>query len=219
MRTIIILLFFLSFYSNLKAQNGNSENTNIPKDNITVIDNFTTNCIEKLWDIRWFSLGEIENCLYAIEYSKDQINWTVFQEVSGTAYTTGSHLYSVQMMRNSDTNYSFRLRYSCTPSLSLYKIPVSNICPEWVPGNQETSFIVDYSRDENALSLNFKNSTMEKSTICLYSSIGQLLYKEELAPYLNTHKINIPLTLNNPSVIILKLLEGNNVTNKKILLP
>jgi hypothetical protein len=219
MRTIIILLFFFSFYSNLKAQNENSENSNSTKDNVTVIDNFTTNCIEKLWDIKWASLGEIENCLYAIEYSKDQINWTVFQEVSGTAYTTGSHLYSVQMMRNSDTNYSFRLRYSCTPSLNLIKIPVSNICPEWIPDNQEATFIVDYSRDENALSLNFKNLSNDKSTVYLYSSVGQLLYKEDIAPNISTCKINIPFILNNPSVIIVKLLGKNSIINKKILLP
>lgn len=217
MRTVITFLYFMLMVSlSTSAQTGGNVVSSVPKDNITVIDYFTVNCNEKMWDIQWKSISEIESCTYGVEYSYDQQTWFTYKNVVGTVHTTGEYNYSAYMKRTSDALCTFRLKYDCTPSLEFYKSPVMNICPEYVP-ETTTTFVVEY--DNNAIQLSSNINTNAPSKIEVYSILGQRLYQTVAIVNSANGKVNIQYQLKNNEIVIVKISNGNNVFSKKIYIP
>jgi hypothetical protein len=216
MRTIITSLFFMLMLTlSTSAQTSEDVNSSVPKNDITVIDFFTVTCDEKLWDIKWKALSEIESCTYSVEYSYDQQTWLTFKNINGTAHTLGDYNYNTTMKRTSDSLCSFRLKYDCTPSLEYYKNPVANICPEYIPESISTTFIIEYNND--AIQIGGKLNNNVPSKIAVYSILGQLMYQTEVISV--NSKLNIPYQLSDNEIVIVKISNGNNVFSKKIYIP
>lgn len=216
MRTLITSLFIMLILTlSTFAQTSEDVDLSLPKDNITVIDFFTVTCNEKLWDIRWKAISEIESCTYSVEYSYDQQTWFTLKNVDGTAYTSGVYEYNTMKSRTSDSLCSFRLKYDCTPSLEYYKNPVANLCPEYIPESISTTFIIEYN--ENAIQIGGNLNNNVPSKVAVYSILGQLLYQTE-ASSVNS-KLNIPYQLSDNEIVIVKISNGNNVFSKKIYIP
>jgi hypothetical protein len=220
MRTSITLLFFILFGTALAAQNIPGAGASTPKESMTVIDYFTVNCIDKSWDINWKALSEIDSCNYVLQYSTDQINWIEFEKVDGTAHTTGNYTYSAFLKRNSDTVHYFRLQYDYTSSAAMYKSPVMNICPEFVPDETtQPTFIIDYNTMEGSIQVGNCGSSNLKSTVMVYSSIGQLIYQNEMMLDINNGMVRIPLAPKSHEILIVNISNGSKSLSKKILIP
>ncbi len=216
MRTLILSVFITVIQTISFAQTEVVYTDNESKDNMTVIDFFTVNCNEKIWDIKWKALSEINNCSYAIEYSLDQVNWVLYKEFDGTAQTSGVYVYSTFMKRSSDSVHYFRLRYDVTSTQTFYKNPVANICPDYIP-ESTTTFVVEYDNSSIQLSCNSNNNLPSK--VAVYSVLGQQLYQTETIVNSSKGKVSIPYQLKNNEVVIVKITNGNNVFSKKIYIP
>lgn len=221
MRTVLLSVLISVMQTISIAQTEVVSSISESKDNYTVIDLFTVTCNEKIWDIKWKAISEINNCTYAIEYSIDQTNWIEFKAFDGTAQTIGVYTYSTFMKRTSDSVHYFRLRYDATSTQVFYKNPVANLCPEYVPETTSggTTFIVDYSNTTNSINIGCNGSLNSKSKIQIYSSIGQLVYNEEVLINDQSGKINIPFTGYSKDIFIVKISNGSNVSTKKIYIP
>lgn len=220
MRTRIIILFLTTIFYGVNAQSITSKSVPSPKDNMTVIDFFTVNCNEKIWDIKWKAISEIESCIYLLEYSSDQTNWIAYKEVEGTAHTSGSYNYAEFMKRTSDSVRYFRLRYDCTSTVEMYKNPVMNICPEFVSDEiAQPTFIVDYNDLERSIRVGNSGNSNTKSTVFVYTSIGQLIYHNEIMLNSSGGHFNIPITANSHEILIVKINNGLQSISKKIIIP
>jgi hypothetical protein len=219
MRTSITVLLLLLIGIKLDAQNISSEGVAAPKDNMTVIDFFTVTCNEKIWDIKWKALSEIDACKYVLEYSTDQINWVEYKVVQGTVHTTGVYTYNSYMKRNNDSTNYFRLQYDCTSTIVMYKSPVMNICPDYIPDVTIPDFIVDYNNSERTIQVGSNGYGNTKSTVMVYSSIGQLIYHNEIMLNSVNSKISIPLATNSHGILIVNISNGTKSVSRKILIP
>ncbi len=220
MRTGFAILFLSIIGLGVKAQDTPSKGFSNPKEDMTVIDFFTVNCNDKIWDIKWKALSEIESCIYVLEYSSDQTNWVEYKTIAGTAHTSGVYNYSEFMKRTSDSIRYFRLQYDCTSSVQMFKNPVMNICPEYIPDEAtQPSFIVEYNNSEGVLQLEGSGSGSEKSTVMVYTAIGQLVYQNEIALNPANGKIIVPITAKSHEVLIVKINNGSKSISKKIIIP
>lgn len=220
MRTGFAILFLSIIGLGVNAQDTPSKGFSNPKEDMTVIDFFTVNCNDKIWDIKWKALSEIESCIYVLEYSSDQTNWVEYKTIAGTAHTSGVYNYSEFMKRTSDSVRYFRLQYDCTSSVQMFKNPVMNICPEYIPDEAtQPSFIVEYNNSEGVLQLEGSGSGSEKSTVMVYTGIGQLVYQNEIALNPANGKIIVPITAKSHEVLIVKINNGSKSISKKIIIP
>lgn len=221
MKKSIFALIFLLEVIGINAQPSNTTATESPKDNMTVIDFFQVNCLNKIWDIKWKAISEIDSCKYVLEYSKDQVNWIEYQTLEGTAHTTGSYNYATFMKRESDTLNYFRLKYDCTSTIEFYKNPVTNVCPDYLPDGDVTtpSFIVEYDNSDHSISINNTNFSNSKSTISVYSLMGQLIYNSEMMLSSISGKLNIPIASNSNEVLIVMVRNNNSSFTKKLIIP
>ena len=202
MRTSFVVILLLLMGIEIEAQNISSKGVATPKDNMTVIDFFTVTCNEKIWDIKWKALSEIDFCKYVLEYSTDQTNWVEYKVVQGTAHTTGVYTYDSYMKRNNDSTHYFRLQYDWTSTVVMYKSPVMNICPDYIPDVTVPDFIVDYNNSERTIQVGSNGYDNVKSTVTVYSSIGQLIYYNEMVLNSTNSKISIPLAADSHGMLI-----------------
>ncbi len=219
MRNLFTILFFSILNLSVFAQMDTILVDSNSKDSYTVVDMFSVSCNEKIWDINWKTLSEISNCKFAIEYSVDQMNWQLHEEFDGTAQSIGIYTYHTFVKRTSDSTKYFRLRYDATSSLVYYKNPVTNLCPEYIPENLGTTFIVDYNPSCNSVDMSTNISDNSKTNVQIFSTLGKLLFQEEILLNSQCGKISIPFLDSTKEIIIVKLSNGNQSSTKKIFIP
>jgi hypothetical protein len=102
----------------------------------------------------------------------------------------------------------------------MFKNPVMNICPEYIPDEAtQPSFIIEYNDSEGALQLEASGRGSAKSTVMVYTAIGQLVYHNEIALNSAGDKINVPVKAKSHDVLIVKINNGSKSISKKIIIP
>lgn len=165
---------------------------------------FSVSINDKANTLKWTTATELDNDYFTLEKSKDGIEFEIFEMVEGAGNSLSRLDYQIDDATPFQTTY-YRLKQTDFDG----KFTYSNII---VAENKTSNFEISMNSSSIAIST---NEVAENAYVEVYTVDGKLVKQEKLQ---GTHtQIEMERKTSNPSILILRIYNGEQIQNSKIL--
>ena len=186
------------------------ENTPLP----TELISYKAECIEGLIEFNWATASETNNDYFAIEMSKDMINFEQIVKIQGTGNSNSINQYQELIETKEDYNYFRLVQVDFDGKTTIYPTIVVNCGSEQ---EIEPELIVYPNPFNNDFYVELNNFSEKNATIQIIDELGKIIYQESISELNMNNVFYLNPTNLKPSMYQLRVVTDKNVINQKII--